>query len=329
MLLQGTQLGLSQLRVKCIVKIKPFCFMELMASLNYNHLRYFWEVARDGNLTRTANRLNLSQSALSVQVRKLEDRLGHMLFERRGKALHLTEAGRIALDHADAIFATGEDLLSTLGETGSAREILRVGAQATLSRNFQVGFLRPLLGREDVELILRSGSEAELLEALRTLRLDVVLSTQPPSGDALSPFVVHRIAEQPIALVGKTLFAIGDKTLAERLASEPIVLPAHGTLVRAAFDSLVVRLAVQPKVAAEVDDMAMMRLLAREGIGLAVLAPIVVADELASGMLVEAAQLPGILETFYAVTIHRRFPKASLAELIGTSSGVVVPSVES
>ena len=92
-----------------------------MAALNYNHLRYFWEVARDGNLTRTANRLNLSQSALSVQIRKLEDRLGHMLFERRGKALHLTEAGRIALDHADAIFATGEDLLSTLGETGLAR----------------------------------------------------------------------------------------------------------------------------------------------------------------------------------------------------------------
>lgn len=97
-------------------------------------------------------RLNLSQSALSVQVRKLEDRLGHMLFERRGKALHLTEAGLIALDHADAIFATGEDLLSTPGETGLAHEILRVGAQATLSRNFQVGFLRPLLGRDDVEL---------------------------------------------------------------------------------------------------------------------------------------------------------------------------------
>lgn len=328
MLLQGPQLNSPQLRVKCIVKIKSFCFIERMASLNYNHLRYFWEVARDGNLTRTANRLNLSQSALSVQVRKLEDRLGHMLFERRGNALHLTEAGRIALDHADAIFATGEDLLSTLGETGLAREILRVGAQATLSRNFQVGFLRPLLGRNDVELILRSGGEAELLNALRTLHLDVVLSTRPPPGDALSPFVVHRIAEQPIALIGKTRFAIGDKTLAERLASEPIVLPAGGTLVRTAFDSLVVRLSVQPKVAAEVDDMAMMRLLAREGVGLAVLAPIVVADELASGTLVEAAQLPGIVETFYAVTIQRRFPKTALAELIAGSNEDVVPSVE-
>lgn len=288
-----------------------------MAILNYNHLRYFWEVARDGNLTRTAIRLNVSQSALSVQVRKLEDRLGHALFERRGNSLHLTEAGRIALDHANVIFATGEDLQSTLGETGLLREILRVGAQATLSRNFQVSFLRPLLGRDDVELILRSGSERELLDALRTLNLDVVLSTRPPAGDDYSPFIVHRIAEQPVALIGQKKFAIGSKTLAAMLSSAPIVLPARGTMVRAAFDSLMAQLGLQPNIVAEVDDMAMMRLLAREGVGLAVLAPIVVADELESGVLVEAAQLPGIVETFYAITVQRRFAKASLTEILG------------
>lgn len=289
-----------------------------MATLNYNHFRYFWEVARDGNLTRTAIRLNVSQSALSVQVRKLEDRLGHALFERRGKSLHLTEAGRIALDHANVIFATGEDLLSTLGETGLVRDILRVGAQATLSRNFQVSFLRPVLGRDDVELTLRSGSEAELLDALSTLHLDVVLSTRPPPGNELPPFVVHRIAEQPVALIGQSKFAIAGEALAAKLSSAPIVVPARGTMVRAGFDSLMARLGLQPNIVAEVDDMAMMRLLAREGIGLAVLAPIVVADELDSGMLFEAAKLPGIVETFYAITMQRRFPKASLNELLGS-----------
>lgn len=287
-----------------------------MPGLNYNHLRYFWEVARDGNLTRTAARLNVSQSALSVQIRKLEDRLGHALFERRAKALHLTEAGRIALDHANAIFATGDDLLSTLGETGLTRETLRVGAQATLSRNFQIGFLRPVFGRQDVELILRSGSEAELLDALRALHLDVVLSTQPPPGDDLSPFVVHRISEQPVALIGLSKFARKTRTLAEHLSDTPIVLPSRGTLVRTAFDSLVARLDVKPNIVAEVDDMAIMRLLAREGLGLAVLAPIVVKDELDSGLFAEAAKLPGLVETFYAIVMQRRFAKASLAKLL-------------
>ena len=74
-----------------------------MAELNFHHLRYFHTVAHEGNLTRAAERLNVSQSAVSSQIRLLEDRLGQPLFERRGRTLILTEAGRIALDHADTI----------------------------------------------------------------------------------------------------------------------------------------------------------------------------------------------------------------------------------
>ncbi|MGW8207042.1 MAG: LysR family transcriptional regulator, partial [Hyphomicrobiaceae bacterium] len=100
-----------------------------MGELNYHHLRYFHAVAHDGNLTRTAQRLNVSQSALSAQIRQLELRLGHVLFERRGRQLHLTEAGRIALDHADAIFATGAELVGTLTTNQEAvRQVVRVGA---------------------------------------------------------------------------------------------------------------------------------------------------------------------------------------------------------
>ena len=77
--------------------------------LNYHHLRYFREVAREGHLGRAAARLNVSQSALSIQIKHLEDRLGHPFFDRVGRRLVLTEAGRIALDHADRIFGTADD----------------------------------------------------------------------------------------------------------------------------------------------------------------------------------------------------------------------------
>lgn len=288
-----------------------------MGTLNYNHLRYFWAVAHDGNLTRTAERLNLTQSALSVQIRKLEERLGHALFERRGRQLHLTEAGRIALDHADAIFATGEELLGTLRNAGAARQALRVGALATLSRNFQMAFLRPVLGRADIELILRSGSTAELLRSLEALSLDVVLINQAPARDALTAFVAHRLAEQPVSLVGTPERMGGKKSgLADRLGTHPVILPTTDSGVRIGFDALVDRLGVRPQIAAEVEDMAMMRLLAREDIGLAVLPPIVVRDEIAAGVLVEADQLPGIAETFYAVTMERRFPNPLLRSLL-------------
>lgn len=287
-------------------------------NLNLQHLRYFHAVAHEGSLTRAAERLNLSQSALSVQIRKLEDRLGHALFERRGRRLHLTEAGRIALDHADAIFTTGAELLATLRQTGEARQALRVGALATLSRNFQITFLRPLLGRDDVDLVLRSGSQAELLAALEALALDVVLSNRPPPVEAGTRFLVHRLAEQPVSLVATPArLAMGDGALAGLLAEHPVVLPTPGSSVRSGFDALVHRLGVQPRIAAEVDDMAMMRLLGRADIGLAILPPIVVRDELAQGLLVEADRLPGIAETFYAVALQRRFPNPLLAPLLG------------
>ncbi len=287
-----------------------------MASLNYHHLRYFRAVAHDGNLTRTAERLNLTQSALSVQIRKLEERLGHALFDRRGRKLHLTEAGRIALDHADAIFKTGEELLGTLRETGTERQVLRVGALATLSRNFQMEFLRPVLGRTDIELVLRSGSAAELLRALEGLNLDVVLINQSPARDALTPLVAHRIADQPVALVGTPSRLSRTGSLAEQLRAHPIILPTLESSVRSGFDALADRLGVRPQIVAEVEDMAMMRLLAREDVGLAVLPPIVVKDELAGGLLFEVDEPLGITETFYAVTVERRFPNPLLRSLL-------------
>ncbi|KPP89598.1 MAG: LysR family transcriptional regulator, transcriptional activator of nhaA [Rhodobacteraceae bacterium HLUCCA08] len=288
--------------------------------LNYHHLRYFWAVAHDGNLTRTADRLNLSQSALSVQIKQLEQRLGHALFERRGRQLHLTEAGRIALDHADAIFATGQELVATLQETGRSRQALRVGAQATLSRNFQIGFLRPILARPDVEVILRSGSPTELLEGLATLNLDLVLMTREPPGDSLTPYEVHPVADQAIGIVGTPDRLDPDTPLAELLRRQPFILPTTDNTVRTAFDALASRMGLRPQIAAEVDDMAMMRLLAREGIGLALVAPVVVQDELRSGRLVEARDHPAISERFHAVTLQRRFPNPLVRDLLEANS---------
>lgn len=287
-----------------------------MAELNFHHLRYFWAVARDGNLTRAARNLNLSQSALSIQIRQLEARLGHRLFERRGRRLHLTEAGRIALDHADTIFAAGAELVGTLREARAERQALRVGALSTLSRNFQLDFLRPVLGRADVDVILRSGGASELLQALEALALDAVLVNHPPVRDATTPFIAHRLAEQRVSLVGTRARIGRRKGIAALLDRHPVIVPTAASGIRLGFDALVDRLGIRPRIVAEVDDMAMMRVIARADVGLAVLPPIVAKDEIESGQLVEADRLPGIVETFYALTVRRRFPNPLLRPLL-------------
>lgn len=287
-----------------------------MAGVNLHHLRLFRAVAHDGTLTGAARRLRLSASAISAQIRALEASLGHDLFERRGRGLVLTEAGRIALDHADAIFRTAEDLVATLRETGRARRALRVGALATLSRNFQMGFLKPLIGRPDVEIVLRTGSQAELLRGLEALALDVVLTTLAPARDAAGRLILHRLSEQPVSLVGTPERVGRGRGLRDLLAAEPLLLPPPETAIRVGLDALFQRMGVVPHVAAEVEDMAMMRLLARADAGLAALPPIVVRDELEAGLLVEIERLAGIAEVFWAVTLERRFANPLLGALL-------------
>ena len=188
-----------------------------MDRLNYHHLRYFREVAREGNLTRAADRLNISQSALSTQIKQLEARLGHPLFIRQGRGLQLSEAGQIALDHADRIFQGGRELLAALD--GEGTRPLRVGAVSTLSRNFQLRFLQPVLTGA-VQLELSSGSAAVLLRDLSALALDVVLVTEPPAQ--AKDLIAHRIAEQTVGLYA-TPDRMGHASLRGLLAVEPMI----------------------------------------------------------------------------------------------------------
>ncbi len=291
-----------------------------MRDLNFNHLHYFWSVAHEGSLTRAAERLNLSQSAVSVQIQKLERQIGHPLFDRLGKKLILTEAGQIALDYADTVFKAGDELISTLrGRPLASRQVLRVGALTTLSRNFQLEFLRPLVGRADVELIVRSGTLRDLITQLETHAIDVVLANSAAPRDSRSLLRNYLLNEQPVSLVGRPPRRKPRFRFPDDLRTEPILLPSLDSDIRVAFDRILELAGIRPNILAEVDDMAMLRLLAREREGVTLVPPIVVRDELKTGTLIEHCQIPEVTEKFYAIVQKRRFPNQLLTHILKTA----------
>lgn len=289
-----------------------------MPHLNYHHLRYFWMIATEGSMSRAARRLNVSPSSLSVQLKSLEEQLGQSLFERKGKSLVLTEAGRIALDYANTVFQSGHELLEALTGLSPERQVLRIGAVATLSRNFQIGLLRPLIGQPGIELIIRSGGLADLLAQLDAHKLDLVLSNQPATTDADTELQTTLLAEQPVSIVGGRPAKRAAFRFPQDLDDEPIVLPARGSAIRSSFDALVGRAGVQPRIVAEVDDMAMMRLMARESGWLALVPPVVVVDELKAGILVERCRIAQLKEEFYAITRRRKLQNQLLVKLLSS-----------
>jgi LysR family transcriptional activator of nhaA len=288
-----------------------------MAFLDYHHLRYFRAIATEGTLTGAAEKLGVAQSSLSVQLKHLEETIGQPLFHRQSKSLVLTEAGRIALDYAETIFRAGDELMSVLqNRPTSRRQVLRIGAVATLSRNFQLSSLQPFIGRDDVELVLRSGSLRDLLGQLQAHTLDLVLSNLPVRRESETSWHSHLLEEQPVALVGQKNRKRKKFSFPEDLKEEPLLLPSLDTHLRAAFDLVMEREGMIPMIAAEVDDMAMLRLLAREGAGLALVPPVVVTGELERGILTELHRFDDLTEKFYAITPSRRYPNELVGELL-------------
>jgi LysR family transcriptional activator of nhaA len=282
--------------------------------LNFHHLHYFWAVAKDGNLTRTAARLRVSQSALSAQIRQLEDQLGEPLFRREARRLVLTEAGAVVLAYAEDIFTAGSELVATV-KTGRRRdEVLRLGTVATLSRNFQESFLEPLLREPQVKLRLVSGATSDLLARLASHELDLVLANRPVRREPGRAFRTRRVARQRVSIVGRRRAKAF--RFPKDLVAAPMILPGPDSEIRTEFDALCEQLGVAVSVLAEVDDMATMRLLARDTDAVALVPSVVVRDELRSGTLSELCVVPGLLETFYAITVDRRFPHPLVKSLL-------------
>lgn len=299
-----------------------------MPRLNYHHLQYFWAVAKDGNLTRAARRMHVSQSALSTQIRQLEEQFEQPLFNRVGRSLQLTEAGHLALAFADSIFASGNELFALLREgRRQTRQVLRVGGVATLSRNFQENFLRPLLARDDVDLVLQSGSLDELLKRLKVHELDLVLANRAVHADSEHAWRCRRIARQAMSLVGRPRTKKNPFRFPRSLTETPLLLPSGNSDARAGFDLICEQHGLTVRVLAEVDDMALLRLLARDSKAVALLPSVVVQDELRSGVLVEYCTVPDLYESFYGITVRRRFESGLVEELLRRSESEILHQV--
>ena len=287
--------------------------------LNYHHLRHFWMIARHRSVTRAAEKLKISQSTLSEQLAELEDWLGEALFDRRGRELHLTDAGRVALEHAETIFTTGHELITRFRQSGETRQrVLRIGAVGPLSKNLQFDFIQPILADTRTKVVVVAGALDELTRQLQDHKVDLVLSNIPLRADQEQNVFNHLLGEVPVFLVGGKKMKLSPGKFPKFLKNVPLFLPSRQSDVRADFDLILANASVEPFVHAEVDDMALLRLLALSGEGLALVSKIVVERELKSREIKFMQRVPGLTERFYVLTVRKRFQNVWLAYIVET-----------
>lgn len=279
-----------------------------MRGTSYNHLYYFWTVAREGGVARAAEVLHLTPQTISGQLRVLEGSLGVRLFVRRGRNLALTDSGRLALSFADEIFRLGAEMGEALKGRDTGRPLpFAVGVVDVVPKMVAYRLLEPALHLpQPVRILCREGKLDALLADIAVHKLDMVLADTP-----LGSAVKVRAFNHPLGECGITFFAAS--ALAERyregfpqcLGDAPLLVPAQSTALRGSLMHWMDQLGVRPRIVGEFEDRALMQAFGQAGVGV-FMSPSVIDTEIAVQYgVVSIGSTDAVRERYYAISAER------------------------
>jgi len=287
--------------------------------LNFRHLYYFWVVAKEGSVTRAAERLDVAVQTISAQLALLEQAVGKALLAPHGRRLGLTDAGRIALTYADQIFLLGDQMQEAL--TRSERDPtmrLTVGISDSLPKLISVRLLEAALRLpQRVKLICFEDNYESLLGDLAVNKLDVVLTDRPvPSGTTLRVFS-HLLGESEITLFGIPALAREYRAgFPASLNNAPILLPTRNNALRGRIDHWLETHGLRPDVVGEFDDNALLNTFGRSGLGLFPAPSALAADVEQQFGAVPVGELSHVSQQFYAVSNERKIKHPAVEAIL-------------
>jgi LysR family transcriptional activator of nhaA len=293
----------------------------MKSDLNYRHLYYFWVVAKEGGITRAAERLGLAVQTVSSQLTLLEQSLGKTLFSQQGRRLVLTEGGRVAMNYADQIFLLGLQMQEAVNEADSGRVRLAVGISDSLPKLSAYRMLEEAMKIEKkVRLVCYEDQFEALLADLALHKLDVVLTdreVQP--GSALKVFS-HQLFESEMLVVGvPELAARYGQDFPGNLNGAPFLLPTRNNALRGKIDEWFVQASVKPDVVGEFEDNALLNTFGRRGLGL-FFAPAALAQEIAEQFgAVQVGAVPGVREQFYVISNERKIKHPAVEAILAAA----------
>jgi LysR family transcriptional activator of nhaA len=289
-----------------------------MAWLNYQHLYYFWIIAREGGLSRAAKLLRLTHSTLSVQLRTLEGVLGAPLFDRRGRSLALTAFGREVQQFAGDIFRIGDELLELAEGQGTSRRRFDVGVVAAIPKTTLSELLAPAFASDrELTVRVRQDRADRLVQELAAGRLHAVMSDAPIVGDGGAKVHSHSLGSSEVLLYGRRELAARYRPGFPRsLEGAPLLLPGPDASVRRAIERWLSDRGVRVHVVGEVDDAGTLRALGAAGRGLF---PVRAAlrGEVERGLgVARVGTLAGVRESYFVISVERRITHPAVSRLI-------------
>ncbi len=286
--------------------------------INYKHLHYFWIVAKQGGVTRASEFLHLTPQTISGQLSMLEDQVGKVLFNKVGRKLELTDAGRMVLGYADEIFSLGNELEESLRQQTVDRPLVfKVGIADVVPKSIVHRLLEPVLELpEQVRLICRENNMENLLAELALHRIDMVIADTPiPETINVSGYS-HSLGDCGICFMAVPALAKSLKSkFPECLNGAPMLVPSDNYMIRSRLMGWFDRMRIYPRIVGEFDDSALMNTFGQEGVGVFIV-PTAIADEVARQIKVKKiGTIDEVREQFFAISVERRISHPAVAAI--------------
>ena len=293
-----------------------------MGALNFKHLRYFWVVAKAGGIARASEQLHLTPQTISGQITLFEDVLGYKLFERVGRRLELSDAGRTVLSYADEIFTLGEELEGVLRSPGGGRPLqFRVGVADSVPKVVASRLLEPAMrASQALHIVCREGKLSGLLADLAVHRLDIVIADSPMPSNLNVRGFNHLLGES-----GLTFFATADLARKYRsrfpksLDGAPLLLPGEDAAVRAGLVQWFEKLQGRPQIVGEFDDGALLNSFGQAGMGIFAAATVIAQEIRRQYGVTAIGRTEAVTERFYAISVERRLTHPAVVAISSTA----------
>jgi len=288
-----------------------------LAWLNFHHLLYFRTIANEGGVSKAAAKLHVAQSALSTQLRQLEESVGKQLFERRNRTLVLTEAGRVTLDYANQIFGLGDELLTVL-KSGALLDKVRlvVGVLDSVPKVCAMQIAQEALRAAPCQVSLLEGKADELFRDLFAHQMDLVLTNHTPPFTIQQKAFTKPIARFEVAVYGPPSFRPLRRGFPKSLEGQPFILPTFDSKLRHDLIHFFQKNQIVIENRIETQDTAVMKLLSVQGTGLVALPEIAVAELVSDRRLVKLGVLDDVVEEIWLVASARRIEHPIAAHLM-------------
>lgn len=290
------------------------------SGLNFRHLYFFYMVAKEGGVTRAAERLGLAVQTISMQLALLEQNIGKQLLEPQGRRLVPTEAGRLALNYCEQIFLLGDQLQDALEQSDAGKMRLTVGISDSLPKLVAYRLLQATQQLDQqVRLVCMEDEFESLLADLALGKLDVVLTDRTVrAGGSLKVFS-HLLGESDMKLFGtRKLAQRYRRNFPASLHGAPLLLPTRNNALRGRIDAWFIEHGVRPEVVGEFEDNAMLNTFGRNGMGLFFAPSALEADIETQFGVVLVGHAPELREQFYAISNARRITHPAIAAILST-----------